>query len=243
MYNINELKVYALTTVLSSNIPDNDKAQLLEVIQVSDKPRLMAFLNKGQTYFGPMNESVEKTISDEFDSNTKLIESIDNFIFTLDLLQEVDITTRHWDLNPSTQDDKITSLSSKYLTAKKTEYTDWFTGDRHSNLTAKLTDAGEHALQGIGAAVLATIVLTIGYKLFKRYVTEKGRVCGRLKGNDKAKCEAKVTVEGLNQAVSKMNALKNSKCPKSKNPSECKQKIDAKIKKYQEKIAKYKSAI
>jgi hypothetical protein len=243
MYNINELKVYALTTVLSSNISDNDKAQLLEVIQVSDKPRLMAFLNKGQTYFGPMNESVEKTISDEFTSNTKLIESIDNFIFTLDLLQEVDITTRTWDLNPLTRDDKITSLSSKYLSGKKTEYTDLLTGDRHSNITAKLTDSGEHALQNIAAAALAALILTFGYKLFKRYVTEKGRVCGKLSGNDKAKCEAKVTVEGLNQAVAKMNMLKNSKCPKSKNPSECKQKIDTKIKKYQDRINKYKSVV
>ncbi len=76
MYSEKELKLYSIEVIKESNLSNKDKLFLLKELQKSDYHRTMEFLNKGQMYFGDLNESKKQLIEEEFLKNEDLNESI-----------------------------------------------------------------------------------------------------------------------------------------------------------------------
>lgn len=71
----NYLKFYAAKAIGKSSLSNTDKISLLKELKQCDVYRTMAFLNKGQMFYGELNE---QKIEKEFKSNKQLQESIQN---------------------------------------------------------------------------------------------------------------------------------------------------------------------
>jgi len=81
-------------------------------------------------------------------------------------------------------------------------------------------------LAGLGAAAVVAAGLTAAYKIWKNYLSQNARLCGKLSGGEKSRCIEDLKAKG-NQA--RLNALMkySAQCNKSKDPEACKQKFGA----------------
>ena len=81
---------------------------------------------------------------------------------------------------------------------------------------------------GMVVTLFLAVVSKIAIAAAKRYLTEAGRKCARYKGETKQKCIAKVKKESYKKQIEVFQKYK-SQCSKTKNPDDCKKKMDKKI--------------
>ena len=249
MYSNKELKLYSLTAIMDSKIPNKDKAKLLENLKTCSLTETVAFLNVGKMYKGPITDKTKKIIFDEFKSNKKLNESIDNFMFLMsvpELLKEGDfnVTSSTWNLNPLNKNNWSRDIDTKYGSFHYNQHQHRITDTWHKDYSVELSQLSKDILMKAGVVsgtILGLLIIRFAFKIYKKYFTERGKICRKLKGTQLVNCESRVKIEGLNSAIQKMQALKSSQCPKSKDPDKCKKKIDNKIDSYKNKIEKYKA--
>jgi hypothetical protein len=96
------------------------------------------------------------------------------------------------------------------------------------------TQAGisKGAAMGIGGAVAAALIITVAYKMYKRFLSKAARACKHKSGDEKTSCMNKYKKEALKQRIKALNQGMAS-CSKTKNTGKCKQKITGKIRKLQ----------
>lgn len=89
----------------------------------------------------------------------------------------------------------------------------------------------------VAAGVIAALVALLAVKAYKAYFTKAGQQCGKLKGDERKKCVAKVKADAIKMS---MKALQDGKkaCKSAKDPGKCAAKIDQKIHKKQMELQK-----
>jgi len=90
---------------------------------------------------------------------------------------------------------------------------------------------------GSGLAVVAysALIAVAAVKAYKKYISKAGRACKGLSGNEKTNCLNKFKKQAQ---AAKVKTFQSglSKCSKTKNPVECKAKLQAKIAKEKAKM-------
>ena len=102
----------------------------------------------------------------------------------------------------------------------------------------KAKTVGKHAAVGL----IAGAAIGLAVKLYKRYATEAGKLCGELHGSDKRQCVAKVKITALNRSKKALLQGK-AKCATSRNPTKCADKLNVKIKAVEKKIEDLRAAM
>jgi hypothetical protein len=80
----------------------------------------------------------------------------------------------------------------------------------------------------IGGIVLAAIIATAAYKVYKGYLSKAAKACQGRKGEDKTKCMKDYKRKAVQEEIKAMTKLM-SECSKSKEPVKCKNAIKKKI--------------
>ena len=89
------------------------------------------------------------------------------------------------------------------------------------------------------ATALAAAGIYAAYKIYKRYFTKAGKVCGKYKGEEKKSCIKHLRVQAIEHQIVELK--KNlDKCSTSNNPEVCKKMIEEKIEKLEETIKSIK---
>jgi hypothetical protein len=83
-------------------------------------------------------------------------------------------------------------------------------------------------------AVAAAAALTAGVVAYKRFFSKGARACGN--APDRSQCMKDLKKKAMGARIQAMNAGK-AKCATTKNPEQCKAKIDQKIAAVKTKIA------
>ena len=101
-----------------------------------------------------------------------------------------------------------------------------------NNITGNYEGSGEAPMQEIiGAETVAIIgigaLLGATLNVMRHYVKKELRKCVKTKGVERKRCILMVRTEGLKKQVAEL-AKASSKCQKTKNPEECKKKINTK---------------
>jgi hypothetical protein len=112
-----------------------------------------------------------------------------------------------------------------------------FKFDEHDRLSTSVTSggivAGAAALMGV--QIVASTLVWIANKIYKKYFDKAEKACSQYKGEEKDKCldlyKAKALMEST-KALTRTIKI----CDKSKNKDKCKKEIQDKIKSNQEKI-------
>ena len=80
----------------------------------------------------------------------------------------------------------------------------------------------------VAVAALIALVLAASYKVYRDYLSKAAKACKGKQGADKRNCMSEFKKKARKAKVMAMQ--KNiSKCSRTKNPSECKRKLQAKI--------------
>lgn len=80
------------------------------------------------------------------------------------------------------------------------------------------------------------MILGLASKAMKALFDKADKTCKGLAAEDYAKCVKKYKLQGIQAAISKLNAGK-SKCQKTKNPQQCMQKVAQKIEQLKSKMS------
>ncbi len=237
MYSKTELKLYGLQAIKESSIPNEDKLILANDLKEADLVQTMAFLNKGQMINSELTEAISNDIKLTFEENKLLNDSLDDF------LVECYINSLDEDIKYSPDrfailfKDRTITAKNSLGKASATATKNLITGVHKLSSEVKLSDKGKFA----GLVIAGLIIAYVSLKIVKA-IKSKLTICGKLTGNEKTKCEAKLKIAGYKQAIAKLESLKSTKCvQKSKDPEKCKEKVDEKIKSYKNKIEKYQS--
>lgn len=96
---------------------------------------------------------------------------------------------------------------------------------------------GEVNVAGIGAVVLATLLLYGGYKTYKRFLSPAAKQCNHLSGESKTECMKKARIKALEYQIKDLKAALNSAaCNHSNDPVKCKSKLREKIAKLEKQL-------
>jgi hypothetical protein len=85
----------------------------------------------------------------------------------------------------------------------------------------------------VGVAVAAAV--TLGYKVYKRFLSKAAKSCSGFSGDQKTNCMAKYKKQAMQQHITSMTKSLSS-CSKTKDPGKCKSKIGTKIKRVKAKL-------
>lgn len=83
--------------------------------------------------------------------------------------------------------------------------------------------------------VLTVALITLGYKIYKKFLSKAARTCKKFSGMKKTKCINEFKKDGIKAQISVLERGKSS-CSKTRNPSACKVKIKEKVKKLKLKL-------
>jgi flagellar biosynthesis/type III secretory pathway protein FliH len=100
----------------------------------------------------------------------------------------------------------------------------WQTGEEAGYETGMQTGA----TGAFAAAAIAALVITVSYKVYKRFLSKAARACKNLAGDAKTSCMNKYKRESLKAQVTELQKGR-SICSKSKDPGKCTLKIDKKL--------------
>jgi hypothetical protein len=125
-------------------------------------------------------------------------------------------------------DAQIKALILDGKIVKLDEQAEEIVNDRFSILEQDPVQMVKPLLQLTGLALGAwagAMAPFVAAKVYKRYMSKAGRACAGVSGEDRNKCISKFKTKA------KIEALKAaaSKCPQSKNPEKCKEKMNKKI--------------
>jgi len=81
----------------------------------------------------------------------------------------------------------------------------------------------------IAVGVAAAAAITLGYKIYKRFLSKAAKSCSGFSGDQKTNCMAKYKKQAMQQQIASMTKSLSS-CSKTKDPNKCKNKIGIKIK-------------
>jgi hypothetical protein len=87
----------------------------------------------------------------------------------------------------------------------------------------------------LAAAAIAALVITVSYKVYKRFLSKAARMCKNLGGDAKTSCMNKYKRDSLKAQLGEIQKGK-SICKKSKDPGKCVLKLDKKIHKIKVKL-------
>lgn len=87
----------------------------------------------------------------------------------------------------------------------------------------------------VSATILASTIITLSYKFYKKHMTEMGKQCGKLPPYRRRPCEDNFKIRALQNRISILKQNLN-KCDKTNNPEKCKGEINKKINQLQRKI-------
>lgn len=88
-------------------------------------------------------------------------------------------------------------------------------------------------------AISGTSMVMMAYRMYKEYMNKAARKCDTMVGRDKTLCMTKYKIEGLEKQYDKLKSSL-TKCGQAKYPNKCRQKINQKMLKVQEKLDKNK---
>jgi hypothetical protein len=98
------------------------------------------------------------------------------------------------------------------------------------------------AASGIGALVLASLLVYAAWKTYQRYFSRAARHCKGLKSKTRTKCIIKYKLEGRRRQHDDLVASKSA-CSKSKTPVKCHRVMDEKIAAVNKKIGKLREKL
>jgi len=87
----------------------------------------------------------------------------------------------------------------------------------------------------IAGVVLAAIIVSVGYKIYKNFLSKAAKACKGKKGEDKSKCMKVYKGKALTEEIKAMTSLMKE-CSKTKHPDKCRRKIQNKINEKKKKI-------
>jgi hypothetical protein len=97
-------------------------------------------------------------------------------------------------------------------------------------MQAGMKSGAEKGVLVLGGTLLAALILTVSFKVYKRYLSKAARFCSKKEGTDKSACMIKFKREAMQKRILMLRAGKDS-CKFSKDPAKCNFKIDKKINK------------
>jgi len=95
---------------------------------------------------------------------------------------------------------------------------------------------------GIGAIVLASLLVYAAWKTYQRYFTKAARSCKGISGKERTKCIIKYKLEGRRKQYTDLVASKHA-CSKSKSPIKCQRVMEEKSKAVYRKINKLREKL
>ena len=87
----------------------------------------------------------------------------------------------------------------------------------------------------IGGIILAAIIATAAYKVYKGYLSKAAKACKEKKGEDKSKCMKDYKEKAIREEIKALQSLMKE-CSKSKDAPKCKKKIQNQIIKKKKKL-------
>lgn len=151
--------------------------------------------------------------------------------FYLNYLQEDNIKEATWwsgDLG-----------SESFIKAFKAFLSNPDNAPRYSSWIQNQIDTAQKSgqVEGIAISVLIAAILTASYVVYKKYLSKAARVCKDYKGMKRKECIVKFEKEAIKAKISSlMKGL--SLCNKSKDPVNCKSKLQQKISIERQKLSK-----
>ena len=86
------------------------------------------------------------------------------------------------------------------------------------------------AVGGLAAATVAALIITVSYRIYKRFLSKAARACKNLGGEAKTSCMNKYKMQSKRTHIAQLQKGR-SICSKSKKPGKCTASIDKKIRK------------
>lgn len=205
-----ELRLFMGEYIVASDISKKDKLQLLEFAKTASEEQLSYLLLTGKPVKNvPLSEQDENPLTR--DMVERVIVGIINI--TREKLGQVSSSLHGTPdfsnyLNPSAVYDLITSNMGKALGLHKIY--------------------GAGAVHGVGATLLAVLLVRVSSMIYKRFLSKAAKVCSDKSGEQKTLC-MKQYKANLLKAQLKYLGQSLAACNKAKKPEVCKRAIQKKI--------------
>ena len=236
IYSNKELKLYAANAIAETDLSNKDKLELLSCLKESDLLRTLNFLNQGK--FNLSKDLEINKIAKENLLNKQLNEDINDYMFGKFCFQKLNEVSIKY--NP----DRFFYLFHPWKKSPSKTFVGGgnslkFSVDKNliNNKTSLNLDAtASKSTKIIAGTVIGLLIIAFSKYVFNKYISKSFKICGKLKGKEYSACVAKFKINGYKEAIKKMEGLKTKKCPETKHPEKCKDKVDEGIAKYKKKI-------
>lgn len=145
---------------------------------------------------------------------------------------DVDWNNNIFDLNDRIKmnEKRLSKLSNEY--AEREQRLQAIDASEYSSINA--SDLAPKIAAGL---VIATVIVGLGYKIYKRKFSQAAKACSRhgISYRQKSICMLKYQISAFEQEIKFLNSS-SQKCSKSKDPEKCKSKINERIAKLTYKI-------
>ena len=121
----------------------------------------------------------------------------------------------------------------------------WYKKHKYAGVSGKIKYIKDNPMEILAVAAVGVVIagiITSGTIVYKRYLSKAGRSCKGKSGKERSNCMKQYKINGREAQIKQLRSGLSA-CSKSKNPSKCKSKVSAKIKKVEDKIKKMKAKI
>jgi len=214
--DISVIRVFASTYIFEQkDIVPEVKCKLIDFVKEAESDEILHLIFNGSIAENELNDANRFVLRSQAESH------IYPLIVEASLLAEASITVD--------ADGVVRALGKKVDQAKSG------VGKAYKDIG---TFATKHKRKSkiIGVTSLVAAGAAASHAVYKRYMTKAARSCSGKKGMDRRNCVVAFRKKALQAKVSALQSI-SGKCSQTKNPSSCKKKYDAKIKKIRYKIS------